>query len=77
MRNYKLEPEFQSSGLAAAYVARRSEYLAAQEIKYSFVHKRGDWSPLSKCRGFGVYSMNKTWCRRKMFITIGSVPQAE
>jgi hypothetical protein len=26
-------------------------------------------SPLSKNRGFGVYSMNKTRGRRKMFIT--------
>ncbi len=36
------------------------------------VQKRGDWIPVSKCRGFGVYSMNKTGgrsTRRKMFMT--------
>ncbi len=33
------------------------------------VHIRGNWSPLSKYRGFSVYSMNKLGGRRKMFIT--------
>ncbi len=36
------------------------------------VQKKGDWSPVSKCGGFGVYSMNKTGgriTRRKMFMT--------
>ncbi len=31
--------------------------------------KREPESPLSKYRGFGVYSMNKTGGRRKTFIT--------
>ncbi len=33
------------------------------------VHKRGNYSPLSKYRGFSVYSMNKTGGRREMFNT--------
>jgi len=31
--------------------------------------KEGTRVPFSKYKGFGVYSMNKTWDRRKMFIT--------
>jgi hypothetical protein len=30
------------------------------------------YSPLSKYRGFGVYSMNKTGSRREIFITMES-----
>jgi hypothetical protein len=32
------------------------------------VHKRDNESPLSKYRGFGVFSMKKNKGRRKMFI---------
>jgi hypothetical protein len=38
------------------------------------LHKRKNWNPLSKYRGFSVYSMNKTGGRRrKMFITRADV----
>ncbi len=36
---------------------------------YYCVQKRGNQSPLSKYRGLGVYSMNRTQGRRKVFIT--------
>jgi hypothetical protein len=44
-------------------------WAAAQERRFLCINKRGNYSPLSKCRGFSVYSMNKTGGRRKMFIT--------
>ncbi len=39
---------------------------------YYCVQKRGDSSPISKYRGFGVYSMNKTVGGRKFFTTRAS-----
>jgi hypothetical protein len=41
----------------------------SNEKVYLCVHKRENYRSLSKCRGFGVYSMNKTEGRRKMFLT--------
>ncbi len=38
-----------------------------------WVKKRGDWSPVSRCMGFGVYSMNKTGGGRKMLLTTDKV----
>jgi hypothetical protein len=44
-----------------------------REKVFTYIHKRGNYrlplEPLSKYRGFSVYSMNKTVGRRKMFIT--------
>jgi hypothetical protein len=37
------------------------------------IQKREEWSPVYKCRGFGVYSMNKTGSGMKMFPTRDSV----
>jgi len=49
-----------------------SEPLLKRESTIVFVlqkRAKGNWSPLSKYRGFGVYSINTTGGWRKMFIT--------
>jgi hypothetical protein len=40
-----------------------------EKVLMCTVHRRGNSSPLSKYRGFSVYSMNITGGRRKMFKT--------
>jgi hypothetical protein len=47
--------------------------IAAQERRYFCVHKRGNYSPLSKIKGFVVYAINKKRVLEKMFITRGNV----
>ncbi len=49
-----------------------SEFLLNREdlcALYYCVQKKGDWSPVSKYRDIGVYSMNKTGSWKKLSIT--------
>ncbi len=42
---------------------------AQEKVQYYCRKKTGNWSPLSKYRWFGVYSMKKTKGRRKTLLT--------